>query len=104
MTRLAGFIGKNLIQQIIVTKTYADKDLKEDIKKGFDDAGHLGKQVTFLMTDAEVKKEEFLEYINMVLSTGEIPNLLAKDEREVWLGDLSQVYAKEKNTGNVDPP
>lgn len=89
LTRLAGFIGKNLIQQIVVTKTYSDKDLKEDIKKGFDDAGHLGKQVTFLLTDSEVKKEEFLEYINMVLSTGEIPNLLAKDEREVWLGDLS---------------
>jgi len=56
------------------------------------------------MTDAEVKREEFLEYINMVLSTGEIPNLLAKDEREVWLGDLSQHYCKEKGLGNVDPP
>lgn len=56
------------------------------------------------MTDSEVKKEEFLEYINMVLSTGEIPNLLAKDEREVWLGDISQAYCKEKNLGNIDPP
>lgn len=56
------------------------------------------------MTDAEVKKEEFLEYINMVLSTGEIPNLLAKDEREVWLGDISQHYCKERNLGNIDPP
>ena len=40
------------------------------------------------MTDAEVKKEEFLEYINVVLSTGEIPGLLAKDEKETWLGDI----------------
>ena len=32
------------------------------------------------MTDAEVKKESFLEYINMILSTGEIPGLIAKDE------------------------
>ena len=30
---------------------------------------------------AEQKKEEFLEYINMVLSTGEVPNLLAKDDK-----------------------
>jgi dynein heavy chain len=33
------------------------------------------------MTDAEIKKEDFFEYINMVLSTGEIPNLLAKDDK-----------------------
>jgi dynein heavy chain, axonemal len=63
----------------------------------------LGKQVTFLMTDAEVKKEEFLEYINMILSTGEIPGLLAKDEKEIWLGDIRQEYVKVKALGNVDP-
>lgn len=56
------------------------------------------------MTDAEVKKEEFLEYINMVLSTGEIPGLLAKDEKEVWLMDIRNDYVKEKGLGNVDPP
>lgn len=56
------------------------------------------------MTDSEVKKEEFLEYINMILSTGEIPGLLAKDEKEVWLGDIRTPYVKMKNLGNVDPP
>jgi dynein heavy chain len=56
------------------------------------------------MTDAEVKKEEFLEYINMVLSTGEIPGLLAKDEKEVWLMDIRNDYVKEKSLGNADPP
>lgn len=47
------------------------------------------------MTDAEVKDENFLEYINMVLSTGEIPGLLQKDEKEVWLGDVRTVYTKK---------
>jgi len=42
------------------------------MKNYFDFAGHKGRQVTFIMTDSEVKKEEFLEYINMILSTGEI--------------------------------
>ena len=66
----------------------AEKDLKEDIKTCFEWAGHLNKHVTFIMTDAEVKKEEFLEFINVVLSTGEIPGLLAKDEKESWLGNI----------------
>jgi len=78
--------------------------LKEEIKRGFDYAGHLGRKTTFLLTDAEVKHENFLEYINMVLSTGEIPGLLAKDEKEVWLMDIRNDYVKEKNLGNVDPP
>ena len=42
------------------------------MKNYFDFAGYKGRQVTFIMTDSEVKKEEFLEYINMILSTGEI--------------------------------
>ena len=46
------------------------------------------------MTDAEVKRESFLEYINMVLSTGEIPGLLAKDEREVILIDIRNDFVK----------
>jgi len=48
------------------------------------------------MTDAEIKKEEFLEYINMLLSTGEIPGLIAKDEKEAWLGDITSEFCKEK--------
>ncbi len=39
----------------------------------------------------------------MILSTGEIPGLLAKDEREVWLGDIRNELQKKKLIGNVDP-
>jgi dynein heavy chain len=40
----------------------------------------------------------------MILSTGEIPGLLAKDEKEVWLGEIRNDYVKEKGLGNIDPP
>jgi len=63
-------------------------------------AGHKNKPVTFLMTDAEVKREGFLEFINMVLSTGEIPGLLAKDEREVIMIDIRNDFVKEKGLNN----
>lgn len=76
LTRLAAETGKHICQQIVINKSYQVKDLKEDIKLGFDNAGRLGRPVTFLMTDSEVKHEDFLEYINMILSTGEIPGLL----------------------------
>jgi len=103
LTRLSAEIGRHWCHQIVITKTFGEKDLKEEIKRLFDSSGHLGRPTTFLMTDAEVKREEFLEYINMILSTGEIPGLLAKDEKEVWLGDIRNEYVKSRNLGNVDP-
>lgn len=44
--------------------------------------------MTFLLTDAEIPDENFLEYINMILSTGEIPNLIPKDDKEIWLTSI----------------
>jgi len=94
LTRLAANIGRHVTQQIVLTKTYNENNLKEDIKNMFDIAGHKGHQISFLMTDAEVKNENFLEYINMVLSTGEIPGLIPKDEKEIWLGDVRTEFVK----------
>jgi len=31
----------------------------------------------------------------MILSTGEIPNLLAKDDKQIWMGDLQNEFVKE---------
>lgn len=57
------------------------------------------------MSDADIKREEFLEYISIMLTTSEIPNLLTKDERDTWLGDLVKPYVKEKGSNNnTDPP
>jgi len=44
------------------------------------------------MTDAEVKSESFLEYLNSFLSTGEIAGLLAKDERDIAMIDIKSVF------------
>lgn len=40
--------------------------------------GQQGKAVTFLMTEAEMKDETFLEIMNSFLMTGEVPNLFPK--------------------------
>ena len=53
------------------------------MKALFEAAGPGGQNVTFLMTDSEIKKESFLEAINSLLSTGEIPGLLGKDDKEL---------------------
>jgi len=63
VTRLSTYIGRHLYcHQITLTKQYNNKDFLEDMKKCWMDSSRADvKNVTFLMTDAEIKSEDFLE-------------------------------------------
>lgn len=45
-------------------------------------AGVKGQKMVFLLTDAQIKDEGFLEDVDSVLNTGEVPNLFAMDEKQ----------------------
>lgn len=45
-------------------------------------AGVKGQKMVFLLTDAQIKDEAFLEDVDSVLNTGEVPNLFAMDEKQ----------------------
>ena len=42
--------------------------------------------------DKEVKEEGFLEYINIFLNTGELPNLFPRDELDAIMGECREKY------------
>ena len=44
-------------------------------------AGTEGKQIVFLFSDNQIKDESFVEDINMILNTGDVPNLYPADEK-----------------------
>lgn len=43
--------------------------------------GCAGQTTVFLITDTQIKEESFLEDIDNLLNTGEVPNLFATDEK-----------------------
>lgn len=45
-------------------------------------AGVKGQKTVFLITDAQIKDEAFLEDVDSVLNSGEVPNLFAVDEKQ----------------------
>ena len=103
LTKLSAFICKQVFFQIALTKSYNDNNLKEDVKGLYREAGPMGKQVAFIMTDAEIKSETFLEAINSMLATGEIPGLIPKDEKDTICYECKTIYMKEAGQKGVEP-
>ena len=53
-----------------------------DLKKLYYQCGVENKPTVFLFTDTQVAEETFLEDINNILSSGEVPNLYKAEELE----------------------
>ena len=69
-------------KQIEIKKDYKQKDFNEFIKELMFAAGVMGKDIAFTMTDSHILDESFLEDINNVLNTGEVPNLMQAEDKD----------------------
>ncbi len=81
LTRLAAHIKEYHVKQIEITKNYGKTEWRDDLKLLLKNAGGKGNPTVFLFTDSQIKEESFVEDINTLLNSGEVPNLFPPDEK-----------------------
>ncbi|KAF4078180.1 hypothetical protein AMELA_G00196410 [Ameiurus melas] len=82
ITKLATFMAGMTLFQPEISKNYGMNEWRDDLKLLLKRAGVKGEKTVFLLTDAQIKEEAFLEDVDSVLNTGEVPNIFAVDEKQ----------------------
>ncbi|KAL2609519.1 hypothetical protein R1flu_028092 [Riccia fluitans] len=90
LTRFACFLSEYQCFQIELTKGYGNFEFREDLKKIYKVAGIDGKPITFLFTDTQIVNEGFVEDINNLLNSGEVPGLFTADEKDRLCVDIRE--------------
>ncbi|ETB59265.1 hypothetical protein YYC_03499 [Plasmodium yoelii 17X] len=101
LTKLSVFISEQVLFQLNITKTYTKNLFFEDLKNLYISAGQMNKKTTFLLSDNDIEKNDFiLEHVNSILSTGLVYGLFIKDEKEAICSEMKEAYLKEMNKYN----
>ncbi|ANQ07504.1 Uncharacterized protein PCOAH_00018730 [Plasmodium coatneyi] len=101
LTKLSVFISEQVLFQLNITKTYTKNLFFEDLKSLYISAGQMNKKTTFLLSDSDIEKNDFiLEHVNSILSTGLVYGLFIKDEKEAICAEMKESYLKEMNKLN----
>nr|XP_023027600.1 dynein heavy chain 3, axonemal-like [Leptinotarsa decemlineata] len=90
--KLAGFMAESNLFEIELTRNYSISDWRDDLKKLFTRAGCEGKPIIFLFADTQIADEMFIEDINTVLNTADVPNLFAPDDKNFSMTSLKEIH------------
>ncbi|XP_077466766.1 cytoplasmic dynein 2 heavy chain 1 isoform X1 [Stigmatopora argus] len=82
-----------------ISRHYTLKHFKTDLKNVMQLAGLEGQQVVFLLEDYQFVFPDFLEMVNSLLSSGEVPGLYTPEELEPLLSPLKDSASQDGFTG-----
>ncbi|XP_076138461.1 cytoplasmic dynein 2 heavy chain 1 [Alosa pseudoharengus] len=84
-----------------VSRNYALKQFNADLKTVMQLAGIEGQQVVLLLEDYQFVHPAFLEMVNSLLSSGEVPGLYSTEELEPLLSSLKDQASQDGFTGPI---
>ena len=88
LSRLAAFILSYTLKSIMISSTYGMNDLKTDLQEMYNKSGVKDEGVFFLFTEGQITDERFLVYINDLLSSGEIVDLYAAEDKDAIVNNI----------------
>lgn len=102
LTRLAAHINDNEIYQIEMTRQYGVREWRDDFKAMLQKISLSAMHAVFIMTDSQMKEESFIEDINNVLNSGEIPNLYTAEEQLDICNRMRQIDRERDKSMQTD--
>lgn len=83
LSKIAAFTAKYQIFEIELTRNYNEISFRENLKVLFYQIGLKNIQTVFILNETQIINENFLEYINNILSNGIIPSLFTQEVKIV---------------------
>lgn len=94
VAQFAAFLAGYRLARIDLIRGYGRHEFREDLKKVFRVAGLDGRKVALLLSDSDIVQEIFLDDINSILTTGALPGLFNREEREKIITDIRPAAIK----------
>ncbi|XP_075057079.1 dynein axonemal heavy chain 14 [Mixophyes fleayi] len=91
---LACYISDCKLFRLSITQSYSNTEFREELKKVYKETGLLGESVVLLIRGADIIKDSFLEDINCIVNSGEVPDLFDKDELDGLFVELKAEAAE----------
>mmetsp|Transcript_20676 Transcript_20676/g.31602 ORF Transcript_20676/g.31602 Transcript_20676/m.31602 type:complete len:1097 (+) Transcript_20676:1528-4818(+) len=102
LIRLVTYMRGMDFSQVELTKGFNVDSFKEYIKGLMKMSGIEQKGISFVMTDTQIINEAFIENLNNLLNTGEIPNLMLPEDKDEILNGVRPICVERKIIDTVD--
>lgn len=102
LTKLSCHMLEFEYKQVEITKNFGTEQFREFIKELMFIAGIDGSKICFTLTDTQIVKESFLEDINNLLNTGEVPNLFLAEDFDKIINGVRPVMQELGRVDTVD--
>lgn len=99
LSRLAAYICGYATEMIVISGSYSMANFREDLQRMYRKSGVKGEGISFLFTDSQIVDEKMLVYLNDLLSSGEIPDLFAQEDKDEI---INQMRSETKALGLPD--
>ena len=102
LLRLCTYMRSMEYKSIEITKGFGAAAFREIMKGYMKEAGIAGTGISFVMTDTQIIDETFIENLNNLLNTGEIPNLMLPEDKDEITNGVRPICNQKKIVDTIE--